>query len=125
MPNDINELDVQDVGLKMVMGSRFEDETVEAPKKKTVEMPTAKPVQKFKKEVSRDAQWEPAPAEPSFTQNLMSCAKKAWIYAVMSWVFFYWEQAGMMDASAARICMFGCAVLLGCTYGRVFMKELS
>ena len=127
MPNDINELDVNDIGLKQVMGSRFQDETAENPEKKCVSTPSAKaaqkPTQKPKKATVRDAQWEPVP-EYSFTQKLMICGKKAAVYTALCLLFFYWQQNGQMEASAAMPCMMACTAMIGCTYGRIFVKEM-
>ena len=127
MPNDINNLDEQDVGLKMVMGSRFQDETSEnfdneyndAPAEKLAQ----KPIQKPKKPIARDAQWEPVP-QHSFTQKLMTCGKKAAVYAALCLLVFYWQQNGQMEASAAMPCMMACTAMIGVTYGRVFAKEM-
>ena len=128
MPNNINELDEQDIGLKMVMGDRFQDETMDAPVAVEIEAPSTKTV-KVKKVAQKptnnpkEAKREPV-AEPSFTQKLMTCGKKASIYALVSVLVSYWQQTGQMDSSAALPCLIVCAAMIGCTYGRVFMKEL-
>lgn len=127
MPNDINELDVNDIGLKQVMGSRFQDETAEnfdneysdAPSVKAAQKPTQKP----RRDAVKYAQDFPV-AEPSFPQKLLACGKKAAVYAGLCLLVFYWQQTGQMEPSAAVPCMMACTTMVGVTYGRVFAKEM-
>ena len=138
MPNDLNELDEQDIGLKMVMGSRFQDETADKPNSEDKAKTQAyqaykdacalydeaiKKIPTAKKFGPRDAQWEPVP-QKSFTQKLMTCGKKAAVYAGLCLLIFYWQSTGQMEASAAMPCMMACTALIGVTYGRVFAKEM-
>lgn len=127
MPNDINELDVNDIGLKMVMGDRFQDDTQSASEAKE-ECFTRGPEMNIrwsepKKPKAKDAQWEPVP-QYSFTQKLMTCGKKAAVYAGLCLLISYWQSTGQMEASAAMPCMMACTALIGVTYGRVFAKEM-
>jgi hypothetical protein len=121
MPNDINELDVNDIGLKMVMGDRFQDETSDSEVKYDVQRPLKAAAKIAKKEL--DAQWEPV-SQKSFTQKLMACGKKAAVYAGLCLLISYWQSTGQMEASAAMPCMMACTALIGVTYGRVFAKEM-
>lgn len=127
MPNDINNLDVNDIGLKQVMGSRFQDETTENFDNAYSDAPVAsgaqKSTQKPKKAIAKDAQWEPVP-QYSFTQKLMTCGKKAAVYAGLCLLISYWQSTGQMEPSAAMPCMMACTAMIGCTYGRVFAKEM-
>ena len=127
MPNDINELDVNDIGLKGIFGSRFQDATQPANEQEKVtfapemEARWSEP-KKPKTETVKDVQWEPVP-QKCFTQKLMTCGKKAAVYAGLCLLFSYWQHTGQMDTSAAMPCMMACATLIGVTYGRIFVKE--
>ena len=107
MSDDINNLDPNDEGLKQIFGDRFHDATKEAtaPVQKT----THKPV---------DAQWEPAKPDPNWLDNLKACVKHVAIFGGLSILFFYWQQTGQMDASAAVPSMCACTALAGLGVGR-------
>lgn len=126
MSNDINHLDTKDEGLKGIFGDRFSDATAENPEKKSVNAPKANTTQKGAEKPKTKAvpatQWEPVP-ERSFPQKLVACAKKALVYAGLCLLFFYWQQSGQMEPSAAVPCMMFCTAMVGCTYGKVFAKE--
>ena len=102
MSDDINNLDPNDEGLKQIFGDRFHDATTE-PK------PTRKPV---------DAQWEPAKPDPNWLDNLKACVKHAVIFGGLSFLVFYWQQAGLMDSSVAVPTMCVCTALAGLGVGR-------
>jgi hypothetical protein len=126
--NEINELDVNDIGLKQIMGNRFQDGTKKpmvAPftKESTNTVKEAKVAQQ-PKDKAVDAVYSPFNAEPSFTQNLMTCAKWTTLFAGLSILFFYWQQTGQMAPSAAQPCMMACAALVGGCFGKyVFRGE--
>ena len=110
MPDDINDLDVTDAGLKAIMGDRFKDETKPAmarPKKistntykesNVTQKPTEKPV---------EAQWQPA-KEPNWLDKLKGSAMWACGFGSLSFLVFYWQQADLMDSSIAipTMCLF-------------------
>jgi hypothetical protein len=129
MHNDINELDVNDIGLKQIMGDRFHDETTEKPTAVKVTpntsntTRTAKAAQKPNSRPTNDKERQPERYELSFTQKLMACAKTAGVYAALSLLFFYWQQSGQMEPSAAVPSMCACTAMVGYTYGKVFAKE--
>lgn len=128
MPNDINELDVNDIGLKGIFGKRFQDATQPANEQEEVTFAPEMEVRwsehkKPKKATVQYAQWEPVP-ELSFTQKLMACGKKAAVYAGLCLLCAYWKSTGQMDASAAMPCMMACATMIGVSYGRIFVKEM-
>lgn len=121
MPNDINELDVNDIGLKGIFGDRFEDrtkpqkavskmETTTTPK---AEKPAQKPIQK-----ARDAEWEPAPHEPTHIEKIKACAKDALLFGGLSLMFFYFQQSGQMAMSASMPCICACCALAGWGVGK-------
>ena len=121
MPEDINELDVTDAGLKAIMGDRFHDETVPAmarPKKisttpckeaNVAQKPTEKPM---------DAQWEPVRPEPNWYDKLKACAIWAIGFGSLSCLVFYWNQADLMDSSIAIPTMCVLTALAGWGVGK-------
>ena len=120
MPNDINELDVNDIGLKGIFGDRFHDETEGVSKKETTTTPKAeKPVQKPNLK-PRDAEWEPAPHEPTQMEKLKACAKDALLFGGLSLMFWYFQQSGQMTMSASMPCIVTCVALAGFGVGRNF-----
>ena len=118
MPNDINELDVNDIGLKGIFGDRFHDETEGVSKKETTTTPKAeKPVQKPKLK-ARDAEWEPQPHAPTQMEKIKACGKNAILFGGLSLMFFYFQQSGQMAMSAAMPCICACCILLGLGVGK-------
>ena len=103
MSDDINNLDPNDEGLKQIFGDRFHDATQEP----------VKPVQK-----TVDAKWEPAKPDPNWLENLKACVKHVAVFGGLSILFFYWQQTGQMDASAAVPSMCACTALAGLGVGR-------
>ena len=123
MTDDINELDVTDAGLKAVMGNRFHDETQNLTKqeadiarcfekaygnKNTTQKAKDKPV---------EAQWEPV-KEPNWMDKLKDTAKWVIGFGGLSFLLFYWEQAGLMAESVAVPCMCLCTALAGVGIGK-------
>lgn len=121
MPDDINELDVHDAGLKGIFGDRFHDETAPAmarPKKistnpckeaNVAQKPTEKPV---------EAQWEPVRPEPNWYDKLKECAKSVLLFGGLTILVFYWQQAGLMASSIAVPTMCAFMALAGWGVGR-------
>jgi len=123
MPEDINGLDENDIGLKMIMGDRFHDATEEKPStekserkcsdttttKKSEQKPTNKPV---------DAQWEPT-KERNWRDDLKDCFKSTFLFGGLNMLVWYWQVNGLMDASVAIPTMLVLAVLAGLGIGRV------
>lgn len=131
MPDDINNLDSNDEGLKAIFGDRFHDETVpiaEATKEKQQTANTThavkveqKPAQKPVEEKSKEAEWHPAKPR-TFMDSLMECAKWAMIFGGLNMLIFYWQQAGLMAESIAVPCMWVCCVLAGLGVGTNFVR---
>lgn len=121
MPEDINELDVTDAGLKGISGSRFHDETepvtAEAKKvskdttatAKVAQKPTRKPVGNL---------WEPPKPDPNWLDKLRGCVKWAGLFGGLSLLVFYWQQAGLMASSIAVPTMCVCTALAGWGVGK-------
>ena len=126
MPNDINELDVTDAGLKGIFCERFHDETQSEPQKviskkettntanreKTSQTEPHKPTHNY-----NGKSWEPV-KDPNWMDNLKGCAKWAIGFGGLSFLLFYWEQAGLMAESIATPCMCLCTALAGWGVGK-------
>ena len=129
MPNDINELDVTDAGLKGIFGNRFHDETQTEPvaavsKKESTSTPNhAKAAQKAKEEPV-EHQWEPVKVN-TWMDNLKACAIWAFGFGCLTVLFFSWQQKGLMDASVAVPTMLTCAALGGWGVGKNAMRGKS
>ena len=127
MHKDINNLDPEDIGLKMIMGERFHDETTEKPKAAKITRkaePTAKaenPAKAVKAPAiepkhspdAPDAQCIPAKPEPNFFDRLKACATWSICGGGLSLLLFYWQQTGQMLPSAAVPSLYVCAFLTG------------
>lgn len=126
MPEDINGLDVTDAGLKGIFGDRFTDETESEPQKviskkettntanreKTSQTEPHKPTHNY-----NGKSWEPV-KEPNWMDNLKGCAKWVAGFGGLSFLLFYWEQAGLMAESIAIPCMCICTALAGWGVGK-------
>ena len=125
---EINHLDPDDIGLKAIMGNRFQDATkpmVEPIRTKSTsttqaEKKVQEPVSKVNKTV--DAQWEPARPEPNWMDNLKACAKSVLLFGGLSLLIFYWQQLGLMAPSIAVPSMCVCTALAGWGAGRTVRK---
>lgn len=120
MPDDINELDVTDAGLKGIFGDRFHDETQPAmarPKKISANTCKEANVAYRPTEKSVEAQLEPS-KDRNWMDNLKGCAKWATGFGGLSFLLFYWEQAGLMAESVAVPCMCLCTALAGWGVGK-------
>lgn len=127
MPEDINELDVTDAGLKAVMGDRFHDETQSEKvisKKETTttraERTAQKPTRKLRK-AYEDAQWEPM-KETSYLDTLKGCVKWLFLFGGLSCLIFYWNEAGLMASSIAIPSMCLCTAMAGFGVGKSCVK---
>lgn len=127
MPNDINELDVTDAGLKGIFGDRFHDETERKPvgaeskkasttanEKKTEQKPKDKPVEDI---------WCPAKPEPNWMDKLIACTKHVFLFGALNLLIFYWQQKGLVAESVALPCMMVCAVLAGWGAARIGVRK--
>ena len=134
MPDDINNLDSKDEGLKAIFGDRFHDETAQRPTvaaektestnttrtEKAAQNPVNKPTEVNK--VNGDAKWQPAKPAPNWLDNLKACAKWAVGFGSLCLLFFYWQQTGQMAASAAVPSMCVCTALAGFGVGKNAMR---
>lgn len=124
--NEINNLDPDDIGLKEIMGDRFQDEATQKP---TVAQRSARPTNTTQSEKKAqkpsnkavDAQWEPI-KEHSWTDDLKECVKTSLLYGGLNLLIWYWEVAGLMDESVALPSMLVCAALFGLGIGKCYKR---
>ena len=120
MPEDINDLDVTDAGLKAIMGNRFHDHTesfvAERKTQKTANTTKVNTVAHKSKEKPMEAQWEPVRPEPNWYDKLKACAKSVLLFGGLTILVFYWQQAGLMASSVAvpTMCVFTALAGWGC-----------
>lgn len=129
--HEINGLDPDDIGLKQIMGNRFQDTTkpmVEPIRTKSTS--NTKAEKKGQKPTSKildkaiDAQWEPARPEPNWMDNLKACAKSVLLFGFLSCLIFYWKQVGLMAESIAVPSIAVCTALAGWGAGRNIKRGL-
>ena len=126
--NEITALDPEDIGLKEVMGNRFQDGTrkpmVEPfPTESTNTAQTKKKAQK-PKEKAADAQWEPV-KEHNWMDDLKACAKTSALFGGLNFLIWYWQISGLMDESIALPSMLVCAALFGLGIGKCYKRGNS
>lgn len=127
MPNDINELDETDFGLKQVFGTKFQDTTESAPVAEEVPAPskdTCKETNVAVKPKSKpeEAEWHPVKVH-TWKDDLKDATKSTVLYGGLNMLIFYWQQAGLMDDSIALPCMLVCAILCGLGFGKVLGRK--
>lgn len=66
--------------------------------------------------------WQPFKHDPTQLERLAACAKTSLLYGGLSFLFFYWQQSGLMDPAAALPSMLACVLLGGLKIGRHTMK---
>ena len=67
-------------------------------------------------ETAMDATWVPV-KEGTSMDNVRDCAKWAMLFASVSGLLFYWQQAGLLASSAAVPSLIFCALGAGLTIG--------
>ena len=122
--NDINHLDPDDIGLKAVMGNRFHDAT--KPSKKPMVEPYTRTTDENKKgqkptEKAVDASWAPV-KDPNWMDNMKSCAKSVLLFGSLSFLIFYWKEAGLMAESIAVPAIAVCTAFAGFGAGRTVRR---
>ena len=75
--------------------------------KKAAQKPTREPV---------DAEYEPV--KTWYDEKVVNCVKWFLIFAGLEYLFFYWQQTGQMQESAAMPSMLVCAALAGISVGK-------
>ena len=74
---------------------------------KVAQKPTSEPV---------DAEYEPV--KTWYDEKAVNCVKWFLIFAGLEYLFFYWQQTGQMQESAAMPSMLVCALLAGISVGK-------
>lgn len=119
---EMKEMDMEDEGLKEVMGSSFIDETAPLADmaqdenectyttrtQKTAHSPASGPAKVFQD----CTEWHPT-KQRTWMDSLTACAKWALIFGGLNMLIFYWQQAGLMAASVAIPCQWVCCALAG------------
>lgn len=131
MPNDINNLDIHDEGLKAIFGDRFHDETAGKPETtkttrkaenpaKAVKTPAIEP--KTEPAAAKECKWNPVKPDPNWLDKLKACAMYTVGFGGLSILLFSWQQAGLMDSSVAIPSMCVCTALAGFGVGKNALK---
>ena len=75
--------------------------------KKTAQKPTEKPM---------DAEYEPV--KTWYDEKTMNMVKWVVVFMGLEYLFFYWQQTGQMQSTAAMPSMIACALLAGISVGK-------
>lgn len=123
MPEDINELDVTDAGLKGIFGERFSDMTAldhEKARKEKVSANTTKPEKVAQKPKDKPIEelWQPPKPAPGFMDKLKDAVKWTATFGFLSLLVFYWKEAGLMAESIAVPSIAVCTALAGWGLGK-------
>lgn len=121
MPEDINNLDTYDDGLKAIFGDRFHDISEPAKAVFKKETPTVsyigKGAQKTKHEPV-EAQWEPI-KENTWMDNLKAIVKDVALYAFLSLVLFWWQQTGRLEETTSWYALLFCVGMVFFSVGKI------
>lgn len=117
--------DLLDEGLQNVMGKDRCQNEWKPVKKPMVEPFSAKTTNATKEEKKArkatddavDASWAPV-KEPNWMDNLKACVKSVALFGGLSFLVFYWKEAGLMAESIAVPCIAVCTALAGFGAGR-------
>ena len=87
---------------------------------KAAQKPADKPTEGNKG--NEDAKWQPAKPAPNWLDNLKASVKWVGLFAGLCLLFFYWQQTGQMEPSAAVPSMCVCTALAGFGCGKNAMR---
>lgn len=105
--------DLLDEGLQAVMGNeRGQDVTAVVQRERAKASAQKQP----DKNMAADASWVPVKERGSL-DKIKECAKWALLFASISALLFYWQQAGLLASSAAVPSLILCALGAGLTVG--------
>ena len=113
-----------DEGLQNVMGKdRCQNEW--KPSKKPMVEPITRPAKEEMKvsadKMSADESWAPA-KDSNWMDNLKSCVKSVVLFGGLSFLIFYWKEAGLMAESIAVPAIAVCTALAGFGAGRTVRR---
>ena len=111
--------DAEDEGLKAVMGSKFHDVSQEIATSATPPRNDSGRRKKVQRErnTAVEGEWKPVKSVPTDLERVRECAKWALLFGAVSGLLFYWQQAGLLDSSAAVPSLIICALGAGLTIG--------
>lgn len=113
--------DPEDLELKKLMGSHFQDQYQDRPAAdKEEEKPDCGKKDRRKEEPEKkalNASWVPVKAEPTEIQRIVNCAKGTVMYGGLSAILFWWQQAGLLASEAAWPSFIILALLAGLKIG--------
>jgi hypothetical protein len=115
--------DLLDEGLQSVMGKDRCQNERKPSKKPMVEPISTRPVKEEKKSIDQtvDASWAPV-KNPNWMDNLKSCVKSVALFGGLSFLIFYWKEAGLMAESIAVPAIAVCTAMAGFGAGRTVRK---
>ena len=111
-------MDMFDEDLKGVMGARYEEEGQPAQSRAAQEKPRCKIADQVKPVQAGKCMSIPKYA-PNYMTRLKGCTKWAMIFGGLTFLFFYWQEAGLMDPMAAVPSMCACTGLGGLKIGMI------
>ena len=122
----IQNSDLLDEGLQNVMGKdRCQNEwkPVQKPMVESITN-TVKEEKKVQNCISQavDASWAPV-KNPNWMDNLKSCVKSVVLFGGLSFLIFYWKEAGLMAESIAVPSIAFCTALAGFGAGRTVRRK--
>ena len=102
---------------------KFTDATVKAQKPAESEKKPASNLHTKEKKMAKKSTSEPVDAEYEpvktwYDEKAVNLVKWAMFFICLEYIFFYWQQTGKMDESAATPSMIVCAVLAGISVGK-------
>jgi hypothetical protein len=118
--------DLLDEGLQSVMGKERCQNEWKPSKKPMVEPIPCKEANVARKttEDAVDASWAPV-KNPNWMDNLKSCVKSVALFGGLSFLIFYWKEAGLMAESIAVPAIAICTALAGFGAGRTVRRGVS
>ena len=116
--------DLLDEGLQNVMGKdRCQNEWNPSKKPMVESRPTNEPtVARKTTDDAVDSSWAPV-KNPNWMDNLKSCVKSVLLFGGLSFLIFYWKEAGLMAESIAVPAIAVCTALAGFGAGRTVRRK--
>lgn len=102
---------------------KFTDATMEAQKpaeseKKTVNKEHTKEKKTAQKSTEKPMDAEYEPVKTWYDEKTVNMVKWVVVFMGLEYLFFYWQQTGQMESSAAMPSMIVCALLAGISVGK-------
>ena len=102
---------------------KFTDATTTAQKpaeseKKTVNKEPAKEKKTAQKSTSKPMDAEYEPVKTRYDEKTVNMVKWVVVFMALEYLFFYWQQTGQMQSTAAMPSMIVCALLAGISVGK-------